>query len=132
MEFSKIINKISPKKLFLIDSLGALLTAILLGIVLANFETVFGMPCKVLYGLSFMACLFSIYSFLCFLSIMVNWRFYMKVIACANLLYCCLTAVLVVFFYPSLSIFGVSYFLGELVVISILIYLEYKVIRQGI
>jgi hypothetical protein len=58
-------------------------------------------------------------------------RFYMKVIACANLLYCCLTAVLVINFYPSLSILGVSYFLGELVVIGLLIYLEYEVIKQG-
>ena len=53
-----ILNKINPKKLFLIDSLGALISAVMLGLVLTRFEHIFGMPQNVLYFLSFIACTF--------------------------------------------------------------------------
>jgi len=55
---------IHPKKLFATDCLGALLTAVVTGIVLVQFESVFGMPRNSLYFLSGLACLFALYSFL--------------------------------------------------------------------
>jgi hypothetical protein len=62
MSLQQITNKISPKNLFLLDSLGALLSAILLGVILVSFENAFGMPQKTLYTLSYTAIIFSIYS----------------------------------------------------------------------
>jgi hypothetical protein len=117
------------RKLFLIDSLGALLTAILLGFVLARFEPVFGMPKKVLYILSFIACIFFIYSFLCFLGKVENWRRYLKIIAVANLLYCCLTIVLAIYFFQKLTIPGLIYFALEIVVVTVLAIIELRSCR---
>jgi thiol:disulfide interchange protein len=64
----QLITQLSahPKRLFLIDGLGAFLTAFMLGVVLANFESSFGMPLKTLYFLSFLAGLFCLYSFFCY------------------------------------------------------------------
>lgn len=106
-----------PKQLFLIDALGAVLTASLLSGVLANFERTFGMPQKVLYGLSLIAVFFAIYSFSCYFRDLKNWQPYLKAIAIANLSYCCLTAGLMVYFYQKLTLLGVLYFIGEIIII---------------
>ena len=55
-----------PQKLFLIDSLGAMLTAFFLFVVLKNFNEYFGMPQKILTYLSVIAAFFCIYSATCF------------------------------------------------------------------
>ena len=50
-----------PKKLFLIDGLGAILSAFLLGYVLVKLERVFGIPSKTLYFLATLPMFFVIY-----------------------------------------------------------------------
>ena len=115
-----------PPKLFLVDSLGALLSALLLGLVLTQFEKTFGMPQQVLYVLSVIPCVFAVYSFLCFLSKTIHWRFFMKIISTANLLYCCLTLGLMIYFYQQLTVLGLLYFVLELIIIINLAYIEWK------
>ncbi len=125
-----IMNKmiLPPKQLFLIDSLGGMLSALLLGVVLARFETTFGMPRKVLYFLSCLACVYAVYSFLSYWRIKENWRPYMQAIAIANLLYCCLTVGLVIYHRQELTKLGLIYFLLEVVVIISLIIMELKTV----
>jgi len=125
---SKMI--LNPKKLFLIDSLGGLLSAFLLGAVLASFETTFGMPQKVLYFLSFIACVYAIYSFLSYWQIKENWRLYMRIIVIANMIYCLLTIGLVIYYYQELTKLGVIYFLLEIVVIISLVIIELKTVSK--
>lgn len=115
-----------PKKLFLIDSLGGLLSAFLLGVALTRFETTFGMPQKVLYMLSFIACVFAIYSFLNYWRMKENWRPYMKILASENLLYCCLTIALAISCYQQLTQLRFTYFVLEIVVIILLVVIELK------
>jgi hypothetical protein len=51
--------EINPNRVFLVDAIGALLTAFFLFSILAQFESFFGMPSKILYLLSGIAfCLF--------------------------------------------------------------------------
>jgi hypothetical protein len=80
----------------------------------------------VLYFLSFVACIFMVYSFCCYFFITRNRRPYLKAIAIANMMYCCLTLGLVFYFYQSLTILGVIYFLLEIIVVSVLIFIELK------
>lgn len=115
-----------PKKLFLIDSLGGLLSALLLGAFIARFENTFGMPPKVLYSLSFIACVYAIYSFVNYWRMRENWKPYMRVIAGANLLYCYLTVGLVIYYYQRLTRLGLTYFLLEIVIIIGLAIMELK------
>ncbi|MEW7290649.1 hypothetical protein [Aquimarina sp. 2304DJ70-9] len=117
----------SPNKLFLIDGLGALLTAFLLGVVLTTWEDCFGMPSKILYTLSIVALIYALYSISCYFLTIKNWKPYLRGIAIANLMYCCLTIGLVVYFYHNLTGIGVLYFLLEVAVILILIGVELRV-----
>lgn len=126
MPFQQFLNKINPRKLFLIDSLGALLSAFLLGYVLVKFESTFGMPPKVLYILASIAGAFAVYSFVCFLGNLSNWRRFMRIIAIVNLLYCCLTLGLVIYLYQELSVLGVIYFVLEIIIIVLLAMVELK------
>lgn len=117
---------LNPKTIFLLDGLGACLTAFLLGVVLTAFNEYFGMPQKTLNILALIALGFAFYSFFCFFFIGSTWRLFLKIIAAANLLYCCLTTALVIYFYPQLTILGVSYFLLEIVVVCGLVFVELR------
>ena len=118
------------KNLFLIDSLGALLSAMMLGLVLTHYEAFFGMPTDVLHVLTVISCVFSFYSFLCFLIKTKNERFYLGIIAIANLLYCCLTTTYIFIFYSKLTIWGLLYFIGEIIIVALLALYELKIARN--
>ena len=122
----RFFNKLtlSPKRLFLIDGFGALLTAFILFAILRSFNEYFGMPSNVLNLLSIIAFIFSAYSFGCFFLIKNNWHPFLRAIIIANLLYCILTFGLVIYNYPQLTLLAVTYFLLEIVVICILVFLE--------
>jgi hypothetical protein len=117
----------NSKRIFLIDGLGAMLSAFFLGVILVKFEDSFGMPRAILYALSSVACLFAIYSFCCYFFNFSHWQTYLKAIIVANTVYCCLTIGFVFFFYKSLTILGLIYFVLELIVMVVLIYIERKV-----
>ena len=119
-----------PRNIFLLDGFGALLTAVLLFFVLRNFNAFFGLSKTILEYLSLLALTFSIYSILCYFLIKNNWKSFLKTICIANILYCILTFGIVVYHCKSISIFGMAYFLGEIIIISGLILLEIKTIRK--
>ncbi|MBY0476559.1 MAG: hypothetical protein K2Q24_02865 [Chitinophagaceae bacterium] len=115
---------IHPQKLFLVDGLGALLTAFLTFVLLIRYTAFFGMPQQPLYILTIIAVLFAIYSIANYYFFSKRWRLFLKLIAIANLLYGCATIILLIFFYSRISIFGWIYFLVELLVIGSLATIE--------
>lgn len=119
-----------PKNIFLIDAVGALITFALLFLVLRPFNAFFGLSKATLEYLSLLALTFSIYSFTCFFLAKNKWKLYLKIICTANILYCILTFGILLSNYKSISIFGIIYFLGEIVVIAGLVFLKIKAIRK--
>lgn len=117
----------NPRRVFLIDSGGALLTAFMLGFVLLRLESYIGMPAHVLIPLAIVAGLFSVYSISCYFFIEKHWRAFLKSIAIANLLYCCLTSVLIILYYDSLTVLGIAYFIAEIIVVVTLAIFEIAV-----
>ena len=125
--FQLILDKITshPKKLFLVDSLGAVLTAFFLGVILVRFEDSFGMPKTALYFLSSIACIYAMYSICCyFLAANICKSYLLKGLIVANLVYCCLTIAAIFYFYQKLTVLGLLYFLLELVIMGALIIVE--------
>ncbi|RFS14361.1 hypothetical protein D0T08_21015 [Emticicia sp. C21] len=127
-----IINNISktPRKIFLIDSLGGFLTALVLFTIIAPFEEYFGILINVVYFLGVFGCLYMLYSFTCYLLIKRNYKPYLKFIILVNLLYCYFTLCLFFYFYTSLTRLGITYFLLEIIVILSLIFIEYKIYQR--
>lgn len=120
----------NSKRLFLIDSIGALITAFILMAILSLFEERFGMPRKTLYLLSGIAYVFATFSIYCYYFIKHNWRPLLKTIAVANTLYCLLTAILLVVYYDNITIIGFSYFVTEIIIISCLVFIELKAVSM--
>lgn len=119
------------RRLFLVDAAGAALTAVMLGFVLARFEPYFGMPVPVLYVLAAVAGAFVVYSACCYGFLKGDRRPYLRIIALANLVYCCMTVGLVLYYYSRLTALGVLYFSLELLVIACLVYVELSVVKEG-
>ena len=115
------------KTLFLIDAIGALITAFFLGVIMLQYNEYFGMPKNILFNLSIIAICLCIYSATCFLFLKNSWAVFVQIIGIANLLYCALTIGFLIKFYPLLTIIGILYFLVEIVIIFFLSYIELKV-----
>ncbi len=132
IRIQQILDKIipNPKKLFLIDSLGAFLTAFFLGVLLVELEEIFGMPKQVLYYLSLIAICFGMYSILCHFFLKKNWSPYLKIIIIVNLMYGCVTVGLVGYFYQRLTILGLTYFTLEIMVMITLIVIEVLILYK--
>ncbi len=120
----------NPKSLFLLDSFGALLTTILLYFFLRNFNTFFGLSKDIFEYLSLIALIFFIFSISCFFLVRQNLKWFLKIICTANILYCFLTLGIILYYYQSISVFGIVYFLGEIGVITGIVFLEIKMIRE--
>lgn len=115
-----------PKSIFMIDGVGALMTAFFLYVVLRNVNDYVGMPITILTYLSMIAICLSIYSITCYLVVRQNFSPYIWGIIIANSLYCILTTWLVMTYYSFLIVLGVFYFAIELFIITMLIIIELR------
>jgi hypothetical protein len=121
---------IKPKTLFLIDGLGAILSALMLGVVLVHFQDLIGMPIRALYVLAFLPCLFMIYSFSCFFFLRDNWSPYLKFIAIVNFLYCLLSIGMMIVHRESLTVIGYIYFIVEIIIVLVIAGIEYRASKK--
>lgn len=129
----KVISQFEtkPKNIFLLDSFGALLTALLLFFLLRVFNTYFGISKTIIVSLSVIALIFSIYSMLCFFLANNNWQLFLRIIIIANILYCVLTFIVVLNYWNSITLLGILYFLGEIFIILALVYLEQNIYKKS-
>ena len=132
MKTATLLQELSanPRRIFLIDGAGAVLTAFLLCVVLASFQFFFGMPAQVLYVLGAVAVVFAVYSFSCYCWLKRNHRSFLAAIIIANLLYAVLSLGLVIYYFPQLSNWGLLYFAGEIIVILVLVAIEYRCLKR--
>ncbi len=117
----------NPKNLFLIDGIGATISAIFLGVVMVQLDYVFGMPRNVLMVLAGVAILMALNSFFSYYRVTENQKLVLKRIAIANGLYCIVTLILVMIYFEKLTSLGVGYFIIEIIIIMGLMIWELKI-----
>lgn len=120
----------NARSLFIIDGIGALLSAFLLGIVLVKYEWYFGIPKNTLYLLASIPCVFAFYDFYCYFMVEKKLNLYVKGIAVANILYCCLSIGFAFYHAASLTTLGWSYIVVEIVVVLFLVRIELNVANK--
>lgn len=118
---------IKPPQIFLLDGVGAIVSAFSLGVLLVHFNIYIGMPIKWLYLLASLACCFAFYSLGCYYLKPNNWRSFLKGIATLNILYCLLSLALMSYFFNQLTLIGISYFIVEKAIVLSLAFIEFKV-----
>lgn len=114
----------------MIDGIGAILSAFLLGIVLVELRRIFGIPKSTLYFLAVLPCLFAIYDFYCYRKIDENLGIFLEGIAIMNLIYCGLSIGLAFWHYQEITQFGWIYIILEVMIIITLVILELRIAKS--
>lgn len=121
----------APRTLFVIDGVGALVTALSVGVVLPMLGEHIGMPRPVLRALALTGVVFAAYSLTCAATLPRRWPAYLQGIALANASYCVATAAVLVRFSATLHVLDWLYFVGEIVVVGTLAAMELRVARAA-
>lgn len=122
---------ISPRKLFLLDGTGALVSAISLGLVLPLLQEYIGLPVGTLRMLGVLALCYALWSLACYFFLPEKWPGFMKIISLANLSHCVLTAVLLLLGWENVQPLGWLYFGVEMAIVLPLAWWEWKVAVAG-
>lgn len=121
----------TPRSLFLIDGIGALISAFLLGVVLVQFHPLFGMPVNALYILAAFPVGFAVYDAICYWGIKQSFGPFLKGIALINIGYCGLSVSFLSQHHESLTTLGWCYFIGELLIVLFLSGVEWTVAKKA-
>ncbi|KAB1159385.1 hypothetical protein F7018_03475 [Tenacibaculum aiptasiae] len=126
---NSLLTKIQqhPKKLFLIDGFGAILSSFMLGVVLVRFEALFGIPSSVLYILAIVPLFFTLYDIYSFKQKYSKTGVLLKGIAILNLLYFCISLGFAVYHFHLITYIGWLYILTEITIILLLAFAEFSV-----
>ena len=122
-------EQFQPRTLFLIDGIGALLSAFLLGVLLPQFEPYFGITSKSLLILSSIAVLFAFYSFFHYTFLPEKWRLRLRIIALLNLAYVVFTVGVVLNLRDEITTLGIVYFSLEILIVTLLAFFELRKAR---
>ncbi len=119
-----------PRKIFLLDSFGALVTAICIGVIMVQFNSLFNIPVKILYTLASIAVFLCIYSFSVFKIFPKKWPMLLKFLSQMNLAYCIITVLMLLTFRQSITAWSMAYFTCEIVIILILVSFEQRLVSR--
>ena len=123
---------VPPKKIFLIDGAGALLTAITLVFTPVLLPGIFGVPPAQTLLLGSIAVCFAVYSLYNYVRFNpTRWKLLLRIIALANLAYCLLSLVVILYFYKQVTVIGWIYFTGEITIIIALFLWEMKILNRN-
>merc|ERR1712185_852773 len=121
---------VDGRSIFLLDGFGAVVSALLLGVVLPAVQPWLGMPLRVLYLLAVIPVLYGVYSFCCYGLVDHRNPRWLQAIMAANAGYCVLTMTLVAVHFRELTTLGVAYFVADALVIVGVVAVEGTVLRQ--
>ncbi len=130
--FQGLINSSlkEPKKIFLYDGVGALISAFFLGVVLVYFQEHIGIPKNTLYLLASFPILFFVYDVVCFFIVEKKMSIAIYILAIMNFLYCILSIVLALFHSVTIMPLGWIYIVLELLVLALIIIVEFKLSKR--
>lgn len=122
----------TKNSLFLLDGIGALVSALMLGYVLPHplYYDLIGMPVGVMHGLATVAVIFAGYSLTCRWRIANYKPIWLKTIIAGNSLYSLLTIALMFIYSSQMTVLGSIYFTAELIVLVIIILIEVRGLRE--
>ncbi len=122
----------TTKKFLLIDGIGAIVSSVFLGLVLPAIVQYIGLPVDVLKFLASIAVMFAVYSLSTHWLVKSGHSKFLIIIAIANLLYCGLTLGVMILYIDEITLWGLLYFIGEILLILGLVSMEFKTVRAAV
>tara|TARA_B100000745_G_scaffold290434_1_gene229365 strand:+ start:216 stop:626 length:411 start_codon:yes stop_codon:yes gene_type:complete len=120
----------NPKKIFLVDAIGALITAIFMLYILSPLQAHIGMPLQIITGFGIAALGLFAYSIFCHLQIKTLWRPFLFGVIALNSTYVVVSIILVLMYINDLTTLGIIYFIIEILIIIGLITIEYRTFKH--
>jgi hypothetical protein len=118
--------KLNKKNIFLLDGIGAAISASFTGLLLPVFSDRLGLPTQTLYSLALFPLVYAIYSLSCYWIIQKTKTWMLLGIVTANLIYCLISGGLI-FFYEGITSSGRILLAAEILVILGVVIIEFKV-----
>ena len=125
-----MIGKLTPKRLFLIDGIGALLSAFMLGIVLVRYESFFGIPTGTLQNLAKLALGLVVYDITSYTGKARNSIYFLQFLPFANLTYCALSIAYIWPHHEKITTSGWIYIIGEFIIVLLLAQFEWRFAKR--
>lgn len=124
-----ILNQ--SKKVFLLDAIGAFFSAFLLFFIheILN-KDFYNLPNQIITFLYATAGIYMVYSFTCYMLVANKWKKFLSILIGLNLLYILMVVLVLLLFKEQITPLGLSYFLIEIGVISLIIRIEYIAFKQ--
>ena len=119
-----------PRRLFLFDGLGALVSAFFLGVIFVRYPQLSGMPLPTLRILASLPAIFLLFDAYCFFNKLPRIAPFLRTIALLNGGYLLLSLYFLYQHAPLLSTLGWVYFISELLIISLIIGIEWSLAGQ--
>ncbi len=120
----------NPTTIFIVDGIGALLTAFSLGFILVRFEEVFGIPSQALYKLAVIPIIYLGFDIFSYQQGQKHVGRNLTILAVLNLIYCCISLGIGIYHFQVLKIWGWLYIFNEIIIIVILSMFEIRVGRE--
>jgi hypothetical protein len=121
---------LTPKKLFIFDGVGALISAFMLGVLWIRFDHVVGIPTNTLYLLATFPVLFALFDLIAIRQIAARQILFLRIIALANLSYCLLSLGFAWHHHETLTTLGWIYIIAEVIIVASLAYIELRVAKK--
>lgn len=115
-----------PQKLFIVDGIGAAVSAILHIFLLAPFESFFGVPAETVYLLALFPIVFVLYDIFAYYQYNGLAQLYLKGIAVMNMMFVALSISMGIYHRDSISVWGWLYLIGECLIVAGLVRLEWR------
>lgn len=125
---NKIINYtvLNPKKIFLVDGFGALISAFIQGYIFTKFQSFIGISLITLYFLTSIAVLLILYNTYCYLKTNSNSYLYLRRLVIMNFIYSFISLFLVFIHSKTITSLGLGYISIEVTIITLLTIIELK------
>ncbi len=121
---------ISARNVFRLDGLGAMMS-LLFHLIIAFNESIFGMPRDAVLFLAVFPIFLMPFSLYHYFRFPQSWKPSLRTIIIGNLFFCISSIAVVAYYFSSLTTFGLVYFIGEIVVVLMLVALvELRPLRR--
>ncbi|WP_198517130.1 hypothetical protein [Tenacibaculum sp. SZ-18] len=113
----------------MIDGIGAIVSAIFLGIILVKLEILIGIPKFTLYLLASFPCLFAVYDFYCYFYSKLKLEFNLTIIGVTNLSYISLSLGMAFYHFEHIKLLGWVYLWLEIIIVACLAVVQLQVAK---
>lgn len=121
--------RLNKRTVFLLDGIGAALSALSTGIVLPNFSNQLGIPPKTLYLLTTFPLLYFFFSLSCYFLVQEIRKWMLGAILLGNGLYCIISVGIIVFS-PNMNTYGTLVLTLEILVVIVVMWIEFTIYRS--